>query len=135
MDCPWYDQDTGGGIALGVLASPNFQSLLSVLKRQHVEDPIQYPRYFIEATGQGASAFCQGLSNPLLRAELISLYTDDDIRVWLPANLGKDPLHLLVLESRQDQGECPDQIPVPASGRHPFRDCKRRDHLGLWDDM
>jgi len=98
-------------------------------------DPIQYPQYFIEATVQAASAFRQGLSNPLLHGELTFLYTDDDIRVWLPANLGKDPLHLLVLESRQDLGEGPDQIPGPASGRHPFRDCKRRDHFGLWDDM
>ena len=49
---PWYDNDSGGGIVWGVLASPNWQSLLSMLKRQYVEDPIQYPRYLIGATGQ-----------------------------------------------------------------------------------
>jgi len=29
---PWYDEDSGGGIAWGVLASRNLQSLLRVLK-------------------------------------------------------------------------------------------------------
>jgi len=53
---PGYDEDTGGGIAWGVLASPNLQSLRGMLKRQDVEDPIQYPPYLIRATGQGASA-------------------------------------------------------------------------------
>jgi len=94
---PWYDEDSGGGIAWGVLASPNMKSLLSVLKRQHVEDPIQYSRYLIGATGQGASALRRRRSDPLPLSELIFLYTDDDIRVWLLANPGKDPLDLLVL--------------------------------------
>jgi len=95
---PWYDEDSGGGIAWGVLASPNLQSPLGVLKRQHVKDPIQYPRYLIGATGQGASALRRLPSDPLPLSELIFLYTDDDIRVWLLANPGKDPLDLLVLE-------------------------------------
>jgi len=39
----WYDKDSGGGIACGVLASPNLHSLLGVLKRHRVEDPIYIP--------------------------------------------------------------------------------------------
>ena len=48
------------------------------------------------------------------------LYTEDDIRVWLLANPGRDPLDLLVLESWQDQGEGGDKTPAQASGGHPF---------------
>jgi len=102
---PWYDEDSGGEIAWGVLASPNLQSLLGVLKRQHVEDPIQYPRYLIGATGQGAIGLRRRPSDPLPLSELIFLYTDNDIRVWLLAKPGKDPLDLLILDSRHDQGE------------------------------
>jgi len=99
---PWYDEDSGGGIGWGVVASPNLESLLGVFTRQHVEDPIQYPPYLIGATGQGASALCRRPSDPLPLSELIFLYTDDDIRVWPLANPGKDPLDLLVLESSED---------------------------------
>ena len=63
------------------------------------------------------------------------LYTDDDIRVWLLANPGKDPLDLLVLESRQDQGEGRDETPVPASGEHPFFDRNGLDRWGQWDQI
>jgi len=49
------------------------------------------------------------LADPLPLSELIFLYTDDDIHVWLRANPGKDPLNLLVLESRKDQGEGQDE--------------------------
>jgi len=68
-------------------------------------------------------------------SELIFLYTDDDIRVWLLANPGKDPLDLLVLESRQDQGEGRDETPAAASGGHPFCDRKAWDRWGPWDDI
>jgi len=132
---PWYDEDSGGGIARGVLASPNLQSLLGVLKREHDEHPIQYPRYLIGATGQGASALRRRPSDPLPLAELIFLYTDDDIRVWLLATPGKDPLDLLVLESRQDQREGRDQTPAPASGGHPSFNRKAWDGSGQWDDI
>jgi len=131
----WYDEDSGGGIAWGVLASPNLQSLLGVLKRQHVEDPIHYHRHLIGATGQGASALRGRPSDPLPLSELISLYTDDDIRVWLLANPSKDPLDLLVLESREDQGEGRDATPAPASGGHPFFDRKAWDEWGQSDDI
>jgi len=132
---PWYDEDSGGGIAWGVLASRNLQSLLSVLRRQHMEDPIQYPRYLIGAMGQGASAIRRGPSDPLPLSGLIFLYTDDNIRVWLLANPGKDPLDLLVLESRQDQGEGRAETPASASGGHPFFDRKAWDRWGQWDDI
>jgi hypothetical protein len=132
---PWYDEDLGGGIAWGVLASPNLQCLLGVLKRQHVEDPIQYPRYLIGATGLGASALRQQPSEPLPLSELIFLYNDDDIRVWLLANPGKDPLDLLVLEARQDQGEDTQETPTPASGGHPFFDRQAWERWGQWDDI
>ena len=132
---PWYDEDSGRGIAWGVLASPNLQSLLGVRTRQHVEDPIQYPRYLIGATGQGASALRRRPSDPLPHSELIFLYTDDDIRVWLLANPGKDPLDLLLLESRQDQGEGRDETPAPGSGGDPFFDRKAWDRWGQWDDV
>jgi len=93
------------GLRYGVLASPNLQSLLGVLKRQLVEDPIKYPQQLIGATGQGASPLRRQPSDPLPLSELIFLYTDDDIGVWLLANPGKDALDLVVLESRQDPGE------------------------------
>jgi len=132
---PKYDQDSGRGIAWGVLASPNLQCLLGVLKRQQVENPIQYPRYLIGATGQGARALRQPPSDPLPLSELIFLYTHDDIRVWVHANPGKDPLDLLVLESRQDEGEGRDETPAPGSGGHPFFDCKAWNRWGQWDDI
>ena len=122
MHYPWYDEDSCGGIGSGVLASPKLQSRLGVLKRQHVEDPIQCPRYLIGATGPGASALRRRPSDPLPLSKLIFLYTDDDIRVWLLANPGKDPLDLLVLESRQDEGEGRDETLAPASCGHIFFD-------------
>jgi len=130
----WYDEDSAGGIAWGVLASPNLQSLLGVLKRQHVEDPIQYPRYLIGATGQGASALRRRLSDTLPRWELIFLYTDDDSGVWLLANPGKHPLDLRVLESRHDQGEVRDETPALDSCGHAFFDRKVWDLWGQWHD-
>jgi len=130
MHYPWYEEDSGAGIAWGVLASPNWQSLLGVHKRQHVEDPIQYPEYLIWATGQGATALRRLPSDPLPLLELRFLHTDDDIRVWLLANPGKDPFDLMVLESGRDQAEGRDETPAPASGGHPFFDSKARDRWG-----
>jgi len=100
-----------------------------------VENPNQYPRYLIGATGQGASALRGRQSDPLPLSELIFLYPDDDIRVWLLANPGKDPLDLWVLESSQDQGEGRDKSPAPASGGHPFFDRKAWERWGQWDDI
>jgi len=58
--------------------------------------------------------------DPLSLSEFIFLYTDDDIQVWLLANPGKDPLGLLVLASRHDQGGGREETRAPASGGHPF---------------
>ena len=91
----------GAGIVWGVLVWPNLKSLPGVLKGQHVEAPIQYPRYLVGATGLGASALRRQPSEPIPLSELIFLYIDDDIWVWLLANPGKDPLDLLLLEARQ----------------------------------
>jgi len=55
--------------------------------------------------------------------------------VWLLANPGKDPLDLLVLVSRQDEGEGRDERPAPASGGHPFFNRKAWDRWGQWDDI
>jgi len=99
-----------------------------------VEDPIQYRQYIIGATGQGASALRRRPTDPLALSELIFLYNHDDIRVWLLANTGNNPLDLLVLESRQDQGEGRAETPAPVSGRHPFFHRKASDRWGQWDD-
>ena len=117
LDHPWYATDPGEGIAWGVLASPSMKPLLRVLQRQHVEETIGYPRYLIEATGQRATSLRLQPSDSLSRSELIFLYRDDDIQAWLLANPGKDPLDLLFLESRQEQGRNRDETPTPASGR------------------
>ena len=74
-------------------------------------------------------------SDPLPLSELIFLYTDDDIWVWLLANPGKDPLVLLVLESGQDQGEDRDETQAPGSGGHPFFDRNAWARWGQWDDI
>jgi len=55
--------------------------------------------------------------------------------VWLLANRGKDLVDLLVLESRQDQGEGKDDTPAPASGGYTFFDRKAWDRCGQWDDI
>jgi hypothetical protein len=132
---PWYDEDFGRGIAWGVLASPNLKCLLGVLKCQHVDDSIQYRRYLMGATGLGASAFRREPAIPLPLAELIFLYNDEDIWVWLLANPGKDPLNLLVLEAHQDQAEEREETPTPASGGHPFFDRKAWERWVESDDI
>jgi len=40
-----------------------------------------------------------------------------------------------VLESRQDQGEGPEETPAPASGGHPFFDREAWDRWGQCDDI
>jgi len=72
---------------------------------------------------------------PLPLSELLFLYTDDDIQVLLLANPGKDPLDLLVLESRQDQGEGRDETLAPAFSGHLFFDCRAWDGWGQWVDI
>jgi len=55
--------------------------------------------------------------------------------VWLVTNPGKDSLDLLVLESRQDQGEGRDEALAPASSGHRFLDRKAWARWGQWDDI
>jgi hypothetical protein len=99
-----------------------------------VEEEIRCPRYLIGATGEGAARLSRAPEEPLPLRQLIFLYRDDDIRAWLLANNGKDPLDLMVLESRPDQGEDGDQTPEPANGRYPFFDRKVWDHAGQAED-
>jgi len=74
-------------------------------------------------------------SEPLPLSELLFLYKDRDIRAWLLANLGKDPLNLLVLETRQgtDQGQA--ETPVHVSGRHQFFDRNIWHRIGSGESM
>jgi len=110
------------------------QTLLRVLKRQQMEQAIGYRRYLIGATGQGASSLALQTSDPLPLSELIFLYKDDDIRAWLLANPGKDPIDLFVLEARQGQGGNRDTTPAPLSARYPFFNRKARDRWGQAHD-
>jgi len=95
---------------------------------QDVEEEIKCPRYLIGATGEGATRLRQDPSEPLPLCQLIFLNRDDDIRAWCLANNGHDPLDLMVLESRPEDVEDPDETPEPPDGRHPFFDCE------VWDD-
>ena len=107
--------------------------LLGVLKRQQIEQAIRYPRYIIGVTGQGASSLRRRPLDPLPLSELIFLYKEDNIRAWLLANPGNDPLDLLVLEACLGQDDC-DMTPEPASGRYPFLDPQLWDRGGQTHD-
>ena len=67
---------------------------------------------------------------PLPLSELIFLYKDADVRAWLLANPGKDPLDLLILEKCQCSNLGRAETPEPVSGRHPFFDRKTWDRFG-----
>ena len=83
--------------------------LLRAIKAQRVEPDVGHPRYLIGATSHGSRRLRRHPQVPLPLSELIFLNEDDDIRAWLLANQqeDKDPLDLLLLESRQDEGEDP----------------------------
>jgi len=51
------------------------------------------------------------------------LNRDDDIREWLLANNRHDPLDLIVLESRPEDGDDLNKTPEPPNGRYHFFDC------------
>ena len=91
-----------------------------MVRAQDFEKEIKYPRYQIGATGEGATRLHQDPKEPLPLYQLIFLNTDDDIRAWFLANNGHDPLDLMVFESRQEEGENPDETAKPPNGRHPF---------------
>ena len=104
------------------------KDLLSGVRGQGVEEDMGYPRYLIGAAGEGALRLRQEPENPLSLRRLISLHTNNDILAWLLANHGQDPLDLLVVESRHDNGEDEAQTPEPANGRYPFLNRK------VWED-
>jgi len=99
-----------------------------LVRAQDVEEEIKCPWYLIGSTGEGATRLGQDPEEPLPLRQLIFLNTDDDIRAWFLANNGHDPLDLMVLESRPEDGEDPYETPEPPDGRHPFFDRE------VWDD-
>ena len=105
-----------------------------MVRGQRVEEEIRCPRYLIGATGEGSTRLRRAPEQPLPLRQLIFLYRDDDIRAWLLANDGRDPLDLMVLESHPDQGEEGAQTPEPANGRYPFFDRKVWDHTRQFND-
>jgi len=119
---PWCERDSDRGIAREVLATPSITHLLRVVREQDVEDEIRCPRYLIGATDEGAARIRQDPEDPLPLRQLIFLNRDDDIRVWFLTNSGQDPLNLMGIESRPEDGEDLDETPEPANGRYPFFD-------------
>jgi len=119
---PRCERDSDRGIARGVLATPSITNLLQVVTEQDVEDEIQYPRYLIGATGEGAARLRQDPESALPLRQLIFLNRDDDIRVWFLTNSGQDPLDLMVIESRPEDGEDLDETHEPPNGRYPVFD-------------
>jgi len=119
---PWCERDSDRGIAWGVLATRNITHLLRVLREQDFEDEIRCPRYLIGVTGEGAARLRQDPEDPLPLRQLIFLNQDDDIRVWFLTNSRQDPLDLMVIESRPEDGEDQDDTPEPPNGRYPFFD-------------
>jgi len=117
---PWCLRDSDRGIAWGVLATPSIRDLLRVVRGHDVEEEINSPRYLIGAMGEGATRLGQDPEEPLPLRQLIFLNRDDDLRAWLLANNGHDPLDLLVLESRPEDGDDLDETPEPPNGRYPF---------------
>ena len=100
------------------------KNLLGVVRGQRVEEEIGYPRYLIGGTGEGAVRLRQEPDKPLPLRRLIFLHSSNDILAWILANHGQDPLNLLVVESRPDNGEDGAETPEPANGRYPFLDRK-----------
>jgi len=125
---PWFVNDSDRGIAWGVLTTPSIMDLLRVVRGQDVEDEIRCPSYLIGATGEGAAMLRQKPDGPLPLRQRIFLNRNDDIREWFLANKGQDPLDLMVLESRRDDGEDLDETPEPPNWRYLFFD---RD---IWDE-
>jgi len=126
---PWCVRDSDRGIAWGVLTAPSIADLLSFVRAQDVQEEIKCPRYLIGATGEGATRLREDPEEPLPLRQLIFLNRDDDIRAWFLANNGHDPLALMVLESRPEDGEDPDETPEPPDGRHPLFDSDE-----VWDN-
>jgi len=105
---------------MGVLATPNIRNLLRVVRGQDIEEEINSLRYLIGATGEGTTRLRQDPQDPLPLRQIIFLNQDNDMRGWLLANNGYDPLDLLVLESRSEDGDELDETPEPHNGGYPF---------------
>ena len=93
-----------------------------------MEEDIGYPRYLIGATGEGAVSLRPDPAQPRPLRQLIFLHRNNDIVAWFLATHAQDPLNLVVVESRPDNGEDGAQTPDPANGRYPFLNRK------IWDD-
>ena len=93
-----------------------------MVREQDVEEDIPCPRYLIVATGEGAARLRQDPEDPLPLPQLILLNRDDNICVWFLTNSGQDRLDLMVIESRPEDGEDPDETPEPPIVRYPFFD-------------
>ena len=119
---PWCERDLDRRIACGVLATPSIIHLLRVVREQDVEDEIQCPRYLIGATSEGAARLRQDPEDPLPLGQLKFLNRDDDICVWFLINSSQDPLDLMIIESRPEDGEDLDETPEPPNGRYWFFD-------------
>jgi len=119
---PWCVRDSDRRIAWGVLNAPSIADRLRLVRPQDVAEEIKCPRYLIGATGEGATRLRQDPEEPPPLRQLIFLNRDDDIRAWFLANNGHDPLDLMVLKSRPEDGEDPAETPEPPDGRHPFFD-------------
>jgi len=121
-------RDWHRGIAWGVVTAPSIADLLRLVRAQEVEEEIKCPQDMIGATGERATRLRQDPEDPVPLCQLVFVNRDDDIRAWLLANNGHNRLDLMVLESRPENGEYPDETPEPPDGRLPFFDCK------IWDD-
>jgi len=132
---PWWQNGSDRGIAWGVLESPSIKNLLGVIKAHRTVEAILCPRYLIGATRQGSNALSLDPTAPLPLRDLIFLHKDDYLRAWLLANDGKQPLDLMVLESRLEEAGDDRSTPEPVGGRHPFFDRNVCDHSGQAEDI
>jgi len=119
---PWCERDSDRGIRRVVLTTPSITHLLRVVREQDLDDEIQWSRYLIGATGEGAAGLPQDPEDPLPLLQLIFLNRDDKIRVLFLTNSGQDPLDLMVIESRPEDSEDLDKSPEPPNGRYLFFD-------------
>jgi len=131
---PWFLKDSDSGIAWGVLTTPSIMDLVPVVRAQDVEEEIQCPRYLIGVTGEGAVMLRQKPDDPLPERQLIFLNRNDDIRAWFLTNKGHDPMDLMVLKSRREDGEDLDETPEPDNRRYLLFDRDIRDKSAGGED-
>ena len=110
----------GPGNPLRCPRPPRIRDLLWVVRGQDVEEEINSPGYLICVTREGATRLHQNPEGPLPLHQLIFLNSAEDICRWLLANNGHNPLDLLVLESRFEDGNDLDGTCEPPNGTYPF---------------